>query len=228
MKKVLVVILVFVILLLSTFSFYVYKGYEMYKEALSNVPLEEKISEIKENDNYCSLENLPKTYINAVIAIEDHRFYKHPGIDIIAINRALINDLKNRNFLEGGSTITQQLAKNIYFTQNKLIERKIAEVFMAFKFESVLDKDEILELYLNTSYFGRGFYSIREASLGYFDKEPINMTDYESTYLAGIPNAPSIYGENEKLALERQGQVLNQMVKYGYLTGEEKDKILSS
>ena len=170
----------------------------------------------------------PKTYINAVIAIEDHRFYKHPGIDIIAINRALINDLKNRNFLEGGSTITQQLAKNIYFTQNKLIERKIAEVFMAFKFESVLDKDEILELYLNTSYFGRGFYSIREASLGYFDKEPINMTDYESTYLAGIPNAPSIYGENEKLALERQGQVLNQMVKYGYLTGEEKDKILSS
>ena len=176
--------------------------------------------------SYSKIEDLPKTYINAVISAEDHRFYKHNGIDLISIGRALYHDLKNKNFDEGGSTITQQLAKNIYFTQEKKIERKIAEIFMAFKLESELKKDEILELYLNTSYFGRGYYTIKEASMGYFNKEPINMTDYESTLLAGIPNAPSIYSEDMNLAHERQRQILDLMVEYEYLSNEEKEKIL--
>ena len=111
-------------------------------------------------------------YINAVISVEDHRFYKHPGIDIISIGRAVINDIKAMSFVEGGSTITQQLAKNIYFTQEKKIERKIAEVFMAFDIEKKYDKNEILELYVNTSYFGDGYYTVKEASRGYFAKEP--------------------------------------------------------
>ena len=132
------------------------------------------------------------------------------------------------DFVEGGSTITQQLAKNIYFTQDKKFERKIAEVFMAVKIENKCEKDEILELYLNTSYFGDGYYNVREASLGYFGKEPNQMTDYEAIMLAGIPNAPSVYAptKNPELAKQRQKQVINKMIEYKYLTQSEADKIL--
>ena len=200
----------------------------MYKNALDDCSITEKVKSIKTQESYSKIENLPKTYINAVIAVEDHRFYEHHGIDIIAINRAILHDIKNKNLNEGGSTITQQLAKNIYFTQEKKLERKIAEMFMAFKLEKGLEKDEILELYLNTSYFGRGYYNIKDASNGYFNKEPDQMNDYESTLLAGIPNAPSIYSNNDELAHQRQNQVLDQMVKYEYITEDEKEIILSS
>ncbi len=207
--------------------YYIAKGYDMYKEALNNMAIEDKIKEIKSIDNYTEVKELPKIYIDAIISVEDHRFYKHNGIDIIAIFRALIHDLKAGSFIEGGSTITQQLAKNTYFTQEKKIERKIAEVFMAFEFEEVLKKDEILELYLNSSYYGSGYYTVKEASRGYFAKEPIDMNDYEAVMLAGIPNAPSVYmpNKNPKLAKERQQQVLRQMVKYKFLTQEEADNI---
>lgn len=226
MKKIFKIILCILLVLLLVSSIYIYKGYDMYKKALNDCSIQEKVASIKNKDSYSKIEDLPKTYINAVISAEDHRFYKHNGIDLISIGRALYHDLKNKNFDEGGSTITQQLAKNIYFTQEKKIERKIAEIFMAFKLESELKKDEILELYLNTSYFGRGYYTIKEASMGYFNKEPINMTDYESTLLAGIPNAPSIYSEDMNLAHERQRQILDLMVEYEYLSNEEKEKIL--
>lgn len=228
MKKVLYILLTIFIILICIASFYIYKGYIMYKDAINEVPITEKIESIKSNENYTTINNLPKNYKNAVIAAEDHRFYKHHGIDIIAIGRALLNDIKNLEFKEGGSTITQQLAKNIYFTQDKKIERKIAEIFMAFKLEKELEKDDILELYLNTSYFGNGYYTVKEASIGYFDKDPSEMSDYESTLLAGIPNAPSVYGSNEQLAHERQIQVLDLMVEYKYITEEEKDTILAS
>ena len=149
-------------------------------------------------------------------------------VDIIAIGRAFVNDIKAMKFVEGGSTITQQLAKNIYFTQEKKITRKIAEVFMAFEIEKEYDKDQILELYLNTSYFGDGYYNVREASLGYFGKEPNQMTEYEAIMLAGIPNAPSVYSltKNPELAKQRQKQVINKMIEYKYLTQSEADKIL--
>ncbi len=227
MKKICKLLLILFIVILAIFGFYVYKGYAMYQEALAKTSISDKVESIKAQENYTQLSQLPQIYLNAVISAEDHRFYKHHGIDVIAIGRALIHDIKNRNFSEGGSTITQQLAKNIYFTQEKKIERKIAEVFMAFKLEKELEKDDILELYLNTSYFGNGFYTVKEASNGYFNKEPSAMNDYESTLLAGIPNAPSIYGENLELAHQRQNQILDLMIEYNYLTEEEKENILS-
>ena len=167
-------------------------------------------------------------YINAVISVEDHRFYQHGGLDIIAIGRAVINDIKAMSFVEGGSTITQQLAKNVYFTQEKKLERKIAEVFMAFDFEKALEKSEILELYLNTSYFGDGYNTVKEASRGYFGKEPKDLTDGECIMLAGIPNAPSVYAptQNMDLAKQRQKQVALKMVEYGYLTEKQMEDIL--
>ena len=140
------------------------KGYNIYKDAIKKVPLSEKIESIKKKDNYTKINEVPQMYINAVISVEDHRFYKHKGIDVIAIGRAVINDIKQMDFVEGGSTISQQLSKNLYFTQEKKITRKIAEVFMSFKIEKNYNKNEILELYLNTSYFGDGYYTLKEAS----------------------------------------------------------------
>lgn len=227
MKTFLKIILVIFIVCFSIGIFAVGSGYDMYKEALDNMPLSQKIDEIKSDENYTSIDNLPKIYLDAVVAVEDHRFYNHPGIDIIAIGRAAINDIKAMKLVEGGSTITQQLSKNIYFTQEKSFIRKIAEVFMAFNIERNYSKDEILELYVNTSYFGDGYTGVREASLGYFGKEPQNLSDSESVMLAGIPNSPSNYSptKNPELAKERQKQVLDRMVKYGYMSREEANKI---
>ena len=203
-------------------------GYMMYKEAIEEVPLSTLVEEIKSKQNYTEIKELPKIYIDAVIAVEDHRFYKHNGIDVIAIGRAIINDIKAMRFVEGGSTITQQLSKNTYFTQEKKLTRKVAEVFMALEIEKNYDKEEILELYLNTSYFGDGYYTIKDACKGYFDKEPMQMTDYEAILLAGIPNAPSVYAptKNPDLAKQRQRQVMEKMIKYGYLTEKEAENIL--
>lgn len=206
------------------------KGYNMYKEALLETPLEQKVEKIKEKKNYTKLSELPPMYLDAVISVEDHRFYSHSGIDIIAIGRALVNDIKAMEFVEGGSTITQQIAKNEYFTQEKKITRKIAEFFMAFEIEKNYSKDEILELYINIIYFGNGYYNIKDACNGYFGKAPNEMTDGECIMLAGIPNAPSAYNpkENLELAKERQKQVADKMVEYGYLTEEEEAEILNS
>ena len=203
-------------------------GYNMYKNAIEEIALDEKVEEIRSKEKYVSLSELPQIYLNAVISVEDHRFYKHNGIDIIAIGRALINDIKTMSFVEGGSTITQQLAKNEYFTQEKKITRKIAEVFMAFEIEENYDKDEILELYINTLYFGNGYYNIKDAAKGYFEKNLSELTDSEWIMLAGIPNAPSVYAPNVNpdLARQRQKQVIEKMIKYQYLTENEAQKIL--
>ena len=223
-KKVIITIILICIIILGYFTI---QGYNMYKEAIEDTSLEDKVKEIQSISNYTEIDEVPEIYLDAIISVEDHRFYEHNGIDIIAIGRAALNDIKQMSFVEGGSTITQQLAKNAYFTQEKKIERKIAEVFMAFEIEKNYSKDEILELYINTSFFGDNCYTVKEASRHYFDKEPNEMTDYESVMLAGIPNAPSVYAptKNPELAKQRQEQVLNKMVKYKYLTEEEAQKI---
>ena len=228
MKKFLKFLLCILLVAISIGLIWVGTGYKMYQDAIKAMPLEKKIANIKEIPNYTRLEELPQMYINAVISVEDHRFYQHGGIDIIAIGRAVINDIKAMSFVEGGSTITQQLAKNVYFTQEKKLERKIAEVFMAFDFEKALEKSEILELYLNTSYFGDGYNTVKEASRGYFGKEPKDLTDGECIMLAGIPNAPSVYAptKNMDLAKQRQKQVALKMVEYVYLTEKQMEDIL--
>jgi len=202
-------------------------GYMDYKDAIEETPLNEKVAEIQEDENYTTIEEMPKIYKDAVIAVEDKRFYTHKGIDPISLGRAIVNDIKAMSFVEGGSTITQQFAKNAYFTQDKELTRKVAEAFMAIEIEKNFEKEEILELYLNTSYFGDGCYTVKEASRHYFDREPAEMTDYEATLLAGVPNAPSVYAPTKSLDLahQRQRQVLNKMVDSGYLTEGEAQKI---
>lgn len=229
MKKFKKILLVLILIILSILAIYIGQGYKMYKNALHDKPLEEMVQEIRSQKSYTKISNIPDIYKDAVIAVEDHRYYDHKGIDIIAIGRALLNDIRARELIEGGSTITQQLAKNMYFTQDKTLTRKIAEVFMAKKIENNYNKEEILELYVNYIYYGSGYYDIKSASLGYFDKEPQDLTEGESIMLAGIPNAPSVYNPkvSPRLARERQKQVIDKMIKYGKLSEGKADEILS-
>lgn len=199
------------------------EGYNMYREAVGVLSLDDKVASIQAKEGYTELEDLPDTYVEAVVSVEDHRFYSHFGLDPIAIGRAIVNDIKAGRYVEGGSTITQQLAKNLYFSQEKKMTRKAAEVFLALELEKNYSKDEILELYVNSIYFGDGYYNIGEASRGYFGKAPSEMNEYESTLLAGVPNAPSKYApsKNPELAERRQQQVLRRMEACGYFTEEE-------
>lgn len=223
-KKLFTIIVITVLVIGSLLT---YRGYQMYKEATFNNNLETRVGKIKDNQDYVEFENLPEDYVKAVVDVEDHRFYGHNGIDIISIVRALINDIRAMKIVEGGSTITQQLAKNMYFTQKQEITRKIAELFVTFDLEKKYDKEEIFELYVNTSYFGDGYYGIGQAAEGYLNKKPKDMTLLESTLLAGIPNAPSVYAptKNPDLAVKRQRQVITKMIKRGDLTKQEADKL---
>lgn len=204
-----------------------YNGFKMYNEAIAEVDIQTKISNIKNKYSYVKFENLPADYIKAVIAVEDQRFYNHSGIDIVSIGRAMVSNIKEKRIVQGGSTITQQVAKNMYFTQEKSFVRKIAELFVVYQLEKNYTKQEIIELYVNISYFGDGYYGIGEASEGYFNKLPKDMTLAESTLIAGIPNAPSVYAptKNPDLALERQKQVIRKMVESKDLTSEEAQKL---
>lgn len=204
-----------------------WQGYDLYRQALAEKSLTQTAAGIRAQQGYTRLYELPKMYIDAVVAVEDHRFYSHGGFDTLATVRALFNDIRTLSLAEGGSTITQQLGKNLYFTQEKKLTRKVAEVFMAFAFEDAFTKDELLELYVNSIYFGAGYTGIGEASRGYLGKEPKDMTDAECVLMAGIPNAPSAYAptESTRLARERQLQVLARMVDCGYLTQERADAV---
>ena len=215
MKKIILkIILWLLILLFIIFAIFFGLGYIKYKEAIDNKSLASAISEIKENENYVKIEEVSEDYKNAVVAIEDHRFYSHNGIDIISILRSTYVNLMSKSLDYGASTITQQVARNIYFTQEKSPIRKIAEIIVAFDLEKNYSKDEILELYINIIYFGNGYYGIKDSSEGYFNKAPDELTFEESTYLAGLPNAPSVYSEDEELGEERRLQVVNAMNKY--------------
>ena len=218
------------VIIFCVVAVYTFKGYSMYRSALKENPPEQTIAKIQSSENYVSLDVLPHMYVNSVIAVEDRRFYYHNGVDPVSIFRAVLTDIRQMKLVEGGSTITQQFAKNTFFTQERKLERKIAEMFMAFRLERMYDKKEILELYVNTIYFGSGYYSIREASLGYYGKEPWELNDYECTMLAGLPNAPSVYSldNNPDLARQRQNQVITKLIKYKYITEEERERILEN
>lgn len=226
-KRTLLFILVAIII---ASGFVIYKGHEVYADALKTTSLADKIEKIKSDDSYVELNTLPVYYKNAIVSVEDHRYYDHGPIDLIAIMRAIVSNIRNKDLLEGGSTITQQVAKNLYFigTDTNSLYRKIAEIFMAYDLEDTYSKDDILEFYINTIYFGDGYYGVDEACNGYFKKSAKDMTLYEATMLAGIPNAPSVYAPtvNKDLALNRQRKVISTMVENEYLTQDQADELI--
>lgn len=228
MKTIKRILLLCLIVLVVISAVQIRGGYDKYKNALIERPLNEVIAQLQDKENYTQYEDIPEIYYKALVAVEDRRFYKHNGFDIVGSIRAIYNDIKAWELLEGGSTITQQLAKNLYFPQDNTLQRKIAEVFMARKIEEEYEKEDVLEFYVNGIYYGSGYYSIYDASMGYFGKVPKDMTVYECTLLAGIPNAPSVYSLNVRLDLakQRQKKVIECMIELGYITEDEGAKIM--
>ena len=169
-----------------------------------------------------SADEMPDELLKAIVAVEDARFFSHPGFDIEGIIRATLVNLQHGEIEEGASTITQQLIKNLFLSQEQTFARKAEELALALDLEMRCSKIEILTLYLNTIYFGSGYYGIYDAAHGYFGKDPKDLTLPEAAMLAGLPNAPSLYSPYEDflLAKKRQFIVLDAMVRNGAISEE--------
>lgn len=213
------------IIIVLVLIYFITSGFILYKLSTGSGDILDNINEIRSSDTYVKLEDMPDYYWKAVVAVEDKRFFEHGPVDVRSILRAVLTNIKDMSLTEGGSSITQQLAKNLYFSQEKKLERKVAEVFAAYNLEKHLTKEEILELYINVIYYGDGYIGIYEASMGYFDKHPRDLTFYEATLLCGVPNAPSVYAlsNGNTYVYKRQQEVINCMVQSGYVTKEEAD-----
>ncbi|MGN1326770.1 MAG: transglycosylase domain-containing protein [Clostridia bacterium] len=226
-KKLLMLILIIIIIVGGICYI---NGKKLYDEVLSEEPLSIKVQNIRDDENFVCISELPDYYTDAVISVEDHRFESHGVVDFIALCRAFVSNIKQGEFREGGSTITQQTAKNLYFiTEDDVVSRKVAEILVGIDLEKNYSKDEILELYVNTIYFGDGYYGIKEACEGYLNKEPKDMTLYDATMLAGIPNAPSVYAPtaNFDLTQSRQKKVVSSMLGNGYLGQAQAEALYS-
>lgn len=164
MKIIKRIILFIFIVFLVIVGYFATDGYMLYKKSMSEMSLEDRIKNIQEAENFMHISDVPDYYKNAVISIEDHRFYSHHGVDIVATSRAFINNIVTMELHGGGSSITQQVAKNLCFTQEKTLTRKMAELFVVYELEKNYDKDAILELYINNMYFGNGYYNIYDAA----------------------------------------------------------------
>lgn len=187
-------------------------------------------SQIYKNiDNYVEYEDIPKNLIDAIISVEDKRYLNHFGFDLIGIGRATVENIKEQRYAEGGSTITQQLAKNIFLTNDKNLTRKLKELVLAIDLEILYTKEDILEMYLNVIYYGEGAYGIQDAAKTYFDKDVEELTLAECSMIAGLPKAPSIYNpiKNPDKAKERQKIVLTIMTENNLISSEKLQMIVN-
>ncbi len=181
----------------------------------------EKIANIFETEHryYAHFSEIPPRAIEALLAIEDTTFFEHPGINVDAIFRAIIKDIKAGKLVEGASTITQQLVKNKLLTREKKISRKVKELIYSLKIERALSKEQILERYLNEIYFGHGYYGIKTAADGYFHKNLDDLTLKEIAILVGLPKAPSTYAptKNYEISMGRANRVISRMYELGWI-----------
>ncbi len=175
-----------------------------------------------------SIDQIPLHMQQAIVAVEDKRYYDHTGVDAFGIIRAAFRNVKEGGAAQGGSTITQQLAKNVFLTGEKTFSRKLTEAAYALKIESTYNKDQILEMYLNQIYFGEGQWGIQRAAKRYFGKETKDLTLSESALLAALPKAPSRYSplKNKELALERRDLVLSLMRDGGFISNVEYNQAI--
>lgn len=178
---------------------------------------------------YVSYQDIPPRVTEALVAIEDTNFFEHSGVNVDAIIRAIIKDIKAMALVEGASTITQQLVKTMVLTRDKKLIRKIKEVLLSLRLEILLSKEEILERYLNQVYFGHGYYGIKTAARGYFHKELDELNIKEIAILVGLPRAPSFYDptKNLKYSLVRANQVIRRLKTLGWINTKEYDDYIN-
>ncbi len=238
-KGSIILVFIFAIALISAFI-YAYQEIELdadklinYKPEVSSVILDRNGKQLafvfkKRHRLYARYDELPAYLVEALVAVEDTRFFEHHGVNPDAIIRAILTDIKARKFVEGGSTLTQQLIKNKLLSNEKKLARKLKEAILALKIERELTKEQILERYLNEIYFGNGYYGVKTASKGFFHKELNQLTLKESAILVGLPNAPSYLNpaKHYKRALSRANSVLYRMRSIGWLSEIEYIKAI--
>ncbi len=230
MKKLLGKITLGFIILITIIGIFIFQdGYSLYKSVTSEIGVQEKINNIRHSNDYVTIDEVSKDFLDAIVSVEDHRFYKHKGIDLVAIGRSTINNIKARKIVMGGSTITQQLAKNLFFTHEQKLQRKIAEIFVVTQLEKNYSKEEILELYVNVIYYGDGYFGIKQASRGYFNTSTNKITLSQSILLAGLPQSPENYSlsKNYERAKERSEVVLMAMIRNNAVSREEVELIFN-
>ena len=223
LKGILSIILGIIVLVILMVLAYLGIIYNEVNTEIKAGKIEKTVEGIRSRNTYVKKEKIDELYLKAVVAAEDRRYYSHGAVDVVGFSRAMYNNIISMKLKEGGSSITQQLSKNIFLDQKTELERKIKELFYAIELEKRYSKDDILELYVNTSYFGAGYYGIGPATKGYYDKTPEKLNLNEIAFLAGVPNAPSVYNpyEHYELALQRRNIVLRKMVYNGDITQEE-------
>lgn len=230
MKKLLKRILILILIIsLVIIGFFTYKGYIRYRNAVVKTSISVKVKEYTDKEDYAEYDEIDKDFINAVVAIEDKRFFSRKGLDFIAFTRALLTNIISGKLVEGGSTISQQIAKNIYFQDiNRSITGKIAEVFVMIDLENAYSKEEIFALYVNMNYYGDGYWGITQAAKGYYQTSPNDLTVAQAAMLAGIPNAPAVYqlSTGHDLAYQRALKVLKKMLENYYITQAEYEAAL--
>lgn len=215
------------IILLGLGGFLGVKGYAEYKDLTSQTSVETVVEQIQSSPTFVPYESLPSNLIRATISIEDRRFYEHGGIDYIGLARGTLSQVIPQLAQSGGSTITQQVAKNLYGMFEQTLERKIVEMFIAKELESKYTKNEILALYVNIINYGDNYFGIYEASTGYFGVEPEYLTLAQASLLAGLPQSPSNYqlSDHFQQAKVRQHQVLEAMAECSYINESDIEAI---
>lgn len=181
------------------------------------------------HEHFLSYEQIPSTFRNAMIATEDRRFFSDPGIDPVGIARSIVVDVEKDGYVEGGSTITQQLVDNSIIGKQKTLHRKLLQAFYAVGLYDTMSKPETFTLYANDIYFGDGAYGLYAAAQDYFGRPPSALNAGELTMLAGLPNAPSLFNpyHSMKLARQRQSIVLDNMVDDGMISKADNQRIFS-
>lgn len=222
--KFLICLITAIVLVLTTL------GYIQYKTAINAISIEDKIAQIQNAEHYVPLNQVSEYLKQATIAIEDRRFYEHQGVDLVAWLRIIKDLIFTQQINSGGSTITQQLAKNMYFGYEPSLIRKFSELFVVHDLEKRLDKDTILELYINIINYGDHNFGIYDASMNSFGVTPAELDLNQATLLAGIPQSP-VYLQlsNQSMnTIYKQRAVLQAMVKEGMISSMEMDQVLAN
>lgn len=198
MKKLLFKMIIILLVIITGFcGYYGYLGYQIYQDKIQEQSLSERVHQLKSKEDYVTLDQISPIYKEAVLESEDRRFYQHGPVDYYGLARAMLTNLTTFSFKEGGSTITQQLSKNLCLSFEKNLSRKFAEVFIARDLEKMYNKDEILEMYLNITYLGEGNYGIQAASQYYYHIDAINLNKQQSDILVKTLKRPSVYNPSK-------------------------------
>ena len=190
-------IIILLVIIAGFCGYYGYLGYQIYQDKIQEQSLSERVNQLKSKEDYVTLDQISPIYKEAVLESEDRRFYQHGPVDYYGLARAMLTNLTTFSFKEGGSTITQQLSKNLCLSFEKDLSRKFAEVFIARDLEKMYSKDEILEMYLNITYLGEGNYGIQAASQYYYHIDAIDLNKQQSDILVKTLKRPSIYNPSK-------------------------------